>query len=648
MNDREADKYVKKDNIWKKPDYDALIKNGVPVDVVYFIKKARDSLGASPSYYRTDNTPEKRLARQKQYIETIRQVQKAVEHITTRAEARQVCNDFFLGNGYLAFVNGGIGGGHFTATEKGRENPVITNKLLQTLYVRSDSAFERDFTRKAKKEQFGVSKEDKIPKGFDIHLYNGDGYSKRNDWKPGTYYVTKKYSILKTNLESYADALKWAQDFARQRNAGGKKRFVPQQLANVRRDGPDYRHGWDVTGQDYLDTFGFRGGEFGNWMSQNDRRASLNMGFDALKDLAAALQISEKDIAYQGTLSIAFGARGSGNAVAHYEPLRKVINLTKMRGAGSLAHEWWHGLDDYLGGKMGAKGFLSDQAHLYPPFQKLLDTIKYKPETPEQAAARIEKRDAQTRKNAESWLDSAMLSSLRYHGNEDSLERYAALKADFLSGKPGSLEQLNHLKKSVTGRVIPKSERDRLQIFENILVAMKAPQEQATGKTRTDYYQNSIRMGKECEKDGGYWDSNVELTARAFATYILDKLPERSDYLAGHAECALTIVFDKDGNSEILRAYPQGEERKAINAAFDEVIADLKLQHTLTHADKPQTLPEPALKSSADLPDVAWGEQLTLFSTDKPSLLGQLAASKEQNQRPPSSHKSHKKENQEL
>ena len=32
-----------------------------------------------------------------------------------------------------------------------------------------------------------------------------------------------------------------------------------------------------------------------------------------LKDLAAALQISDQDIAFGGTLAIAFGARGSGN-----------------------------------------------------------------------------------------------------------------------------------------------------------------------------------------------------------------------------------------------------------------------------------------------------------------------------------------------
>ena len=48
MNEREADKFVKKDNIWKKPDYQAMLNEGVPLGVVYFIKKARDSLGLPP------------------------------------------------------------------------------------------------------------------------------------------------------------------------------------------------------------------------------------------------------------------------------------------------------------------------------------------------------------------------------------------------------------------------------------------------------------------------------------------------------------------------------------------------------------------------------------------------------------------------
>ena len=131
-------------------------------------------------------------------------------------------------------------------------------------------------------------------------------YSKNGDWKPGTYYVTKGYSILRTNFGTKEAALKWVQELAKGRNKNGKIRFVPPQLAHVKRTGPDYRNGVEITGQHYLDTFGFRGGEFGNWMNQNDRQTSLNMGFEALKDLASALKISDKDIAYQGTLAIAF------------------------------------------------------------------------------------------------------------------------------------------------------------------------------------------------------------------------------------------------------------------------------------------------------------------------------------------------------
>lgn len=92
-------------------------------------------------------------------------------------------------------------------------------------------------------------------------------------------------------------------------------------------------------------------------------------------------------------------------------------------------------------------------------------------------------------------------------------------------------------------------------------------------------------MGKECEKDGGYWDSNVEMTARAFACYVKDRLPYRSDYLAGHADCAITLVTDKNGDLALLKAYPEGEEREAINAVFDEVMEALKHDGFFSYAD---------------------------------------------------------------
>jgi cation transporter-like permease len=71
----------------------------------------------------------------------------------------------------------------------------------------------------------------------------------------------------------------------------------------------------------------------------------LNQAYDALMDLAAIIGVPPKAISLNGSLGLAFGARGSGNYAAHYEPDTLVINLTTTKGAGTLAHEWFHALD---------------------------------------------------------------------------------------------------------------------------------------------------------------------------------------------------------------------------------------------------------------------------------------------------------------
>lgn len=584
MNSREADKYVKKDNVWKKPDYAALIESGTPVSIAYFIKTVRDSLSATPAYYRTDDTEEKRLERQKQYIDTIREAQSVVESIQSKEDALSVFTKFLIGGGY---VQHGSSYYRYELTEKGKNSPVITNKLFRALNQSSDS-FDRNITKKAEQEQFGVPKEQKVPKGYEVLFNDGKNtYSADDDWRPNTYYVTKGRRILHTNFETQEEAVKWVQDYTQGRNGGKKKRIVPPQFEHIHRDGDDYRHGRDIEGQDYLSTFGFKGGEFGNWMSQNDRQASLNLGFEALKDLAKALAITDADISFGGNLSIAFGARGNGNAVAHYEPMRQVINLTKMRGAGSLAHEWWHGLDDFLGTKLSAKGYLSDNPRVFPLIAQLIDTMKFKPESLEQATMRAESSNECNQKSAEGWLKSILYYSIS-KGSEDDIAKYEVLKAGFLRGEQGSVEKLSELKKAVCGRVIPKSDRETLLTYERILRATTTQEVPAIGKVATDFYRNSKLMAKNCEKDGGYWDSNVEMTARAFATYIVDKLQCRSDYLIGHAESAVDMTVDQAGELQILVAFPQGEERKAINEVFDKIVAELKQMRIFTHEEKPE------------------------------------------------------------
>ena len=122
---------------------------------------------------------------------------------------------------------------------------------------------------------------------------------------------------------------------------------------NGERRGKDWRGGKDVTAEDFRNTFGFRGVEFGNWANQQERQRALNQAYDAFMDLSEATGISPRGLSLGGELGMAFGARGGGGAAAHYEPGKVVINLTKTQGAGTLAHEWWHAIDNYFSRRRG-------------------------------------------------------------------------------------------------------------------------------------------------------------------------------------------------------------------------------------------------------------------------------------------------------
>lgn len=117
---------------------------------------------------------------------------------------------------------------------------------------------------------------------------------------------------------------------------------------NRPRIGNNYRNSSDMTTEQFAADFPFRGVEFGNWVKQIERAAILNEAYDAFSDLANILGITFSRVTLDKTLAAAFGARGSGNAAAHYEHCFKVFNLTKKKGAGNVAHEWFHALDNYI------------------------------------------------------------------------------------------------------------------------------------------------------------------------------------------------------------------------------------------------------------------------------------------------------------
>ena len=117
--------------------------------------------------------------------------------------------------------------------------------------------------------------------------------------------------------------------------------------------------------------YGLKAFEFGNWLSQQDRVNYLSGLGLALFDLQRLLGFEQKQISLSGKLSVAFGARGRGTALAHFEPSAFVINLTRYSrpkelnkrskdfkrvnlilqdgGVGAFAHEYGHALDFYAG-----------------------------------------------------------------------------------------------------------------------------------------------------------------------------------------------------------------------------------------------------------------------------------------------------------
>ncbi|MEI7957225.1 MAG: hypothetical protein WCJ66_18835, partial [Verrucomicrobiota bacterium] len=170
----------------------------------------------------------------------------------------------------------------------------------------------------------------------------------------------KKVQVVKQDFPTREDALKFmashAADIIDTKTSYREELFATPEKSV--RTGKERRTG-PATADMFQNDFGFRGVEFGNWMRQagdgKERQEVLNHAYDGLHDLADVLGVPTKAMSLNGELGLAFGARGQGlqGSKAHYERDYAVINLTKMSGAGSLAHEWFHAFDHYLGRQDG-------------------------------------------------------------------------------------------------------------------------------------------------------------------------------------------------------------------------------------------------------------------------------------------------------
>lgn len=361
---------------------------------------------------------------------------------------------------------------------------------------------------------------------------------------------------------------------------------------------PSPRKG-NITEDDLCKLVPFRGIQYGNWATQAERQEMLNMAYDAMSDLALALGVSPQYLAIpvpEGqetkTLGLALGARGrGGNAAAHYEPSVHVINLTKTKGGGSLAHEWMHAYDHKLATDTGGRAsFASDIAgnKVYDFVRRLRnrdnrnsdgeDVVKMSRRdlmlatllTPD-----MEKKLAQASGGNEFWkkFGPAMIETI-----VDWTESPAPVLAYACSGR------------SLKGEVIERNMESGL-ISHGVpeLAAKSISTVFATGTPSSEWIKlhkridrsNSLNRGASAyligaqilngNKAEGYWTNPTELFARAGSAIVFDRLREIHGVVNGFLdESSNPDRFDPKMHK--ASPNPAGTERKWFRGAFEETL----------------------------------------------------------------------------
>lgn len=370
LSETEKGEYAQRDSLWKRPNYQKL-SEAIPRDVLFWRNEVRKSVkprpdaGASVDGYirfvvlfrdRVDDCESMQdiLRFYKSHLPDYLYQDAAGNWHYTEPEYA----GYFDGNTLLRYVNSGkrisvdcsLSTFLLTKAEKEEKKYSVIQATKDNLTTKDcgDGIFHNQITFPGAKLTSRCSENwvellDKAPDGI-LRL---------------VLYEKTRIGLVFSDEEAKA-VIEEHQKKKEAKETAKKSAFLPPHLSHIERTGSCYKY-YCVTDPNILSAkYNLRGGEFGNYETSKDRLGSLNMAFDAFEDLADVCGIKASDIGLGGDLAIAFGARGRGAAMAHYEPVKNVINITKIRGAGSLAHEWAHALDMFLGKHYGCSGFISE------------------------------------------------------------------------------------------------------------------------------------------------------------------------------------------------------------------------------------------------------------------------------------------------
>lgn len=543
---------------WPEPDYQNLLDGGVKPGIVAYVRSMRDTVpnkgksGWKLSRY-VDAVVSLRDMSQRLlsgdldfnlFIDKLKESKDLYKRLSDAVDLYSA-----VGHGYsLKGIR--ISEGQYSVYNGVEHNPpkiiwTVEKEAKATAFSNWPRTLSSGKTREEAVENFKgkaeilLSGKKDSGKGIKFDLYAISG-------QKGKVFIGKKFGTNRyVELESF-DSLKEAREYL----AGNQKeledkleksRNFPQERKdeNSPRVGEDHLQGQNSTPEMFVDAFGFRGVQFGNYVEQSKRQDDLNEAYNALMDMSGVLGIPSKAISLNGELGLAFGARGIGGKLApsaHYEPGTVVINLTKKRGAGSLAHEWWHAVDNYFERARGSTGYFTDM----PIDRKRVD------------------RD--------------------------------------------------------TGKLIKDTTRpEMISAFSRVMVAIRG-----TGLKKRSFVQDRSRPKP-------YWSTDVEMAARSFENYIIEKLHDQNgsnDYLANIVDqevwdAAAALGLEQENSYPYLTK----DEIPAVKAEFQNFFDVVETKET----DAGVALFQQDQSDTSDLATEAWNREaeavLVHGATKRPIIL---------------------------
>lgn len=302
----------------------------------------------------------------------------------------------------------------------------------------------------------------------------------------------------------------------------------------------------------FRNMFGFKGVEFGHYVNDLSALQHMKNSGKALHDLAYFLNVDVKALTFNGKLSLAFGARGRGSALGHYEPAKEVINLTKVKGSlGILAHEWAHALDHYL--YNASHGFVKGRLDMLSELNEGMDI----PHISELMANMIiemkqgESIEYVNTDNSDQYRTQVTQYRLYRQVNGDAFTFMKSILKENEERARKHFSMILKNEKEIERKVTHYVRKNR-DAYANLF---RQIHEEQTGERLKEvpcpspmstFYNNSIKADKG--KVGKYWSSNTELFARAFE-YTVQR------HLKGQGLVSDYLVCGAEGH-----IYPEGEE----------------------------------------------------------------------------------------